>query len=176
MRNILMNKNLNYVGENNRNFLIAFDKAMCDLGYVRLEKGDFVRWGSYIVEYIKPKIKAKTCISKIVFDGENIWFRLYFRNIDKHIKHIENAKNHIKEAFINDEGKCELCHIGGCVKTDGSCRHRKTYVVDGITYEKCDGKVFYFHDFKIENLHDYMSIITEFYPVKNSNNTYNEEE
>lgn len=99
---------------------------------------------------IKPNVKAKTYIAKIFFGGITISLRLYFRNIDKHAKHIENASIHVKEPFINDEGRCGYCSVGGCVKPDGSCSHRKTYIIDGITYEKCDGKVFYFHNFNIE--------------------------
>lgn len=115
---------------------------------------------------IKPNVKAKTYIAKIFFGGTAISLRLYFRNIDKHAKHIENASIHVKEPFINDEGRCGYCSVGGCVKPDGSCSHRKTYIIDGITYEKCDGKVFYFHNFNIESLPDYISLITNFYPAR----------
>ena len=167
MKNIMSDKNFSYIGENDKTFLISFDKKMCDLGYERTEIGDFARWGNYTVAYVKPKVKAKTYISKIFFDGKSISLRLYFRNIDKHTKYIENASNNIKEAFINDEGKCGHCSVGGCVKLDGSCSHRKTYNIDGITYEKCGGKVFYFHNFDMESLRDYISLITKFYPVKN---------
>lgn len=165
MKNILSDQYFNYIGDNDRTFLISFDKEMCDLGYERKEIGDFARWGNYKVAYMKPKVKAKTYISTIFFDGRNILLRLYFRNIDKHANYIETASNNMKEAFINDEGKCEHCSVGGCVKPDGSCMHRKTYIIDGSTYEKCDGKVFYFHNYDIESLSDYISLITEFYPV-----------
>lgn len=166
MKNILTGKHFSYVSEKDRTFLIAFDNELRDLGYERMEIGDFCRWGNYTVAYAKPNVKAKTYISKIFFDGTTVSLRLYFRNIDRHIKYIEDVPNHIKEAFINDEGICEHCNVNGSVNLNGSCSHRKTYIVDGITYEKCDGKVFYFHNFDIENLNDYISIIKRFYSAK----------
>lgn len=127
MKSILKDKHFSYVGEKDRTFLIAFDKEIRDLGYARMEIGDFDRWGNYTVAYTKPNVKAKTYISKIFFDGITSSLRLYFRNIDKYAKYIEDAPNHIKEAFINDEGKCKHCHVDGCVNLNGSCNHRKIY-------------------------------------------------
>lgn len=168
MENILSNKDFHYITKNDREFLIEFDKKICALGFERIEIGDFLRWGNKTIAYIKPKVKAKNYISKIFFDGINIYFRLYFNNIDKHAKYIENAPNHIKEVFTNDVGRCEHCGIGGCVKPDGSCSHRKTYIINEVIYEKCDGKVFYFQDFNLDKLNDYISLITTFFPIKNS--------
>ncbi len=167
METILSGKDFSYLGAIERGFLIAFDQNMYDLGFVRSGIGDFARWGNYTIAYLKPNVKAKNYISKIFFDGKTVAFRLYFKDIDRHAGYIESAPDFIKDSFINDEGKCKHCQASEDGNLDDVCRHRKIYTIDGKTYEKCDGEVFYFHDLQAENVTDYISLITQFYSIKN---------
>ncbi len=167
MEMILSGKDFAYVGASERAFLIALDKSLYDLGFVRTGIGDFARWGNYTVAYLKPHVKAKNYISKVFFDGNTVTFRLYFKDIDQHAGYIERAPDMIKDPFINDEGKCQHCKASEGNLTDDACKHRKIYTIGGKVYEKCDGEVFYFHDLNLAKLNEYMSLIAEFYPVKN---------
>ncbi|MBQ4573825.1 MAG: hypothetical protein IJA85_01375, partial [Clostridia bacterium] len=88
------------------------------------------------------------------------------RNVQKHQSYIESAPKHIHEIFTSDIGNCAHCAVGGSVKTDGSCSHRKAYTIHGTQYAKCDGKVFYVPDFSRYPVEDLVSLIRQIYPQK----------
>ena len=87
---------------------------------------------------------------------------MFFSRINMHRVYIENAPFRIKAAFVNEHGNCS--HCGN--ERDGTCRHRKKYMIDGKVYEKCDGCVFEFWNPSIEKCQDYINLLEEFYPVK----------
>ena len=74
--------------------------------------GDGYCWGHYMVIYSRnKKVIARIFIRdkgiKIWGGKEHKWnncivLRLFFNNIDKHMKYIEAAPSHIKSPFIND--------------------------------------------------------------------------
>ena len=166
IKTLLSDANHSYVSAKERTWLLAFETHMEQLGFKKILIGDFDRWGNDTVAFIKPNVKAKTYIVKISFDGQSVGFRLYCRNVQKHQSYIESAPKHIHEIFTSDIGNCAHCAVGGSVKTDGSCSHRKAYTIHGTQYAKCDGKVFYVPDFSRYPVEDLVSLIRQIYPQK----------
>lgn len=161
MERLLLDGNHRYVSAEMRAWLIEFEDQMEQLGFEKVVIGDFARWGTDTIAFIKPNVKAKTYIVKITFDGKSVQFRVYCRNVQKHQSFIESAPKHIGEIFTSAVGNCNHCSVGGCVKPDGSCSHRKTYTILGNQYAKCDGKVFYVPNFSQYPVEDYMALIRE---------------
>ena len=93
-------------------------------------------------------------------DDGNVCLKLYLHKVDDHRQYVENAPAHIREIFTNDMGKCN-----GCNFKDGKCKYKctKTYTIDGYLYNKC-----YFHltELALENIPDYIDLLSEFYPMK----------
>lgn len=166
MKTLLADANHSYVSAQERTWLLEFYNQMEQLGFEKILIGDFDRWGNDTVAFIKPNVKAKTYVVKIAFDGNSVCFRLYCRNVQKHQLFIESAPKHIVEIFTGDIGNCGHCPVGGSVKPDGSCSHRKTYTIHGNQYAKCDGKVFYVPDFSRYPMEDMVALIREIYPMK----------
>lgn len=161
MKKLLSDVYHQYIPDETCVWLLDFENQMERLGFEKILIGDFARWGSDTVAFIKPNIKAKTYIVKISFDGQSVQFRLYCRNVKKLQAFIEAAPMHIREIFTSEIGNCARCLVGGCVKPDGSCSHRKIYTINGVRYEKCDGKVFYASDFSRHPVEDFIALIRE---------------
>lgn len=113
--------------------------------------------------YTKSGVKSKKSYARVYLRDEGPVVRFYFSDVDAHRQFIEQAPAHIKEAFTREHGKCDHCHNQ---KDDGSCKHRKSYTIDGTLYEKCDGITFEFWQPGIEKIPDYTAIFTEFYPAR----------
>lgn len=166
MKKLLLDSNHRYVSDEVRAWLIEFESQMEQLGFAKMVIGDFARWGNDTVAFLKPNVKAKTYIVKISFDGQSVHLRLYCRNVTKIQSYIETAPAHIRDIFTNDIGNCTHCVVGGSVKSDGSCSHRKIYTINGSEYTKCDGKVFYVNNFSQYPIEDSIALIREIQHIK----------
>jgi hypothetical protein len=142
MIDLLNEERFDFIANDEKRFMSAFDDAMTKLGYTFGNNiGSGYCWGRYIRD-------------------ENIVLRLFLNAMDKHRGYIENSPSHIKEVFVGDHGKCKHCHNDKA----GDCRFRKTYTIDGQLIEKCNGITFEFPNPSIQRLTDYISLFTEFYP------------
>ena len=120
MENLLSEERFGIVSDKNKKFVIEFTKQMQSMGYAFGGKiGDGFCWGHFMVIYSKnKKVIARIFIRdkgvRIWGGKEHKWekcivLRLFFTNIDKHIKYVENTPSHIKSPFINDQGLCNHC-------------------------------------------------------------------
>ena len=170
---LLLNEDrFDYIPNKNKKFIGEFTQQMSLINYnFNGNIGDGFCWGHNMIIYSKmKKVVARIYIRK---NGERIWggneykwengivLRLFFMNIDKHIKYIETAPSHIKSTFINDTGICPYI----CEQYNEKCNNRKVYSIDGRHIEKCS-YVFQYTDPKIEYIQDYINILKEFYEKK----------
>jgi len=165
---ILNEERFNFVDEMNKQFIISFTEKMNEIEYdFGGTIGDGYCWGHFMVIYSrKKKVIARFFIRN---EGMRIWgnkehhwdncivLRLFFSNINKHIKYIETAPEHIKTTFTNDQYNCTHC--------SDKCHNRKKYTIGGKQCEKC-GYVFTFKNPNISEIDDYIGILKEFYAVK----------
>ena len=164
---VLSERRFDIISEHDKAFIVAFDKAINQLGY---DCGNIVGsgygvYGLYMIIYGKTSVKSRPCAARIYInaDGEVI-LRLYFSKIDAHSRYIENAPTYIKDVFTGKHGNCT-----GCGLRDGKCKHngnKKTYTIDGQLFNKCGAQMFNFHSPSVEKLPDYMGLLEEFYPAK----------
>jgi len=168
IEDLLKEERFNFISNENKNFIIQFTEQMnlIDFGFGG-SIGDGYCWGHNMIIYSrKKKVIARIFIRN---EGVRMWggkeykwnncivLRLFFSNIDKHMKYIETAPSHIRLPFINDQGFCKHC--------GEKCHNIKIYTVNDKEVEKC-GYVFQFTDPKIEHLNDYVDILKEFYVKK----------
>ena len=146
-----------------KTFIIAFDKALNEVGY---DSGGTVSGNRDLMIIVYGKTGTKTRQRPACFyikDDGSICLKLYLHKIDDHRQYIENAPPHIKELFTDDIGKCN-----GCNFKDGKCKYKctKTYTIDGRLFNKC---YFELTDIAVENIPDYTDLLSEFYPMKKLN-------
>jgi hypothetical protein len=169
--NELLNENrFNCISKENKLFIIEFTKQMSLIDYdFGGSIGDGYCWGHNMIIYSqKKKVIARIFIRnkgvRIWGGNEHKWnnsivLRLFFTNIEKHMKYIENAPPHIKVTFIDEHGICKYCR-------GKDCRSKKTYTIDNKKIEKCTGVVFEYHNPKKAYIKDYIGILKEFYVKK----------
>ena len=163
MKQLLSDDKYNFVSQKDKDFIVAFDEAMVKIGCESGGIVPYVVWGKYMIAYSRAGIKTKNYVGRFYFRDDSVLFRLYFRKIDKHCDYIEQAPDFIKSSFTNEIGNCSHCD-NNCKDDSGNCSHRKTYTLDGRTYEKCDGMVFYFENHDVDNVPKYIELLTTFYP------------
>lgn len=127
------------VSERAQRFLLDFDAAMNDSGYSYggAPTSGFC-WGISQFAYSRAPEKKKDYVCRLYQRGNGLVVRLYLQNVNAYSGYIESAGDHIRDAFVNDFGKCGYCKE--------RCRHRKSYAIDGKEYDKCDGMTFEFYD------------------------------
>jgi len=160
MTGILSEERFRIISDNDKAFLIAFDKAMNELGY---DFGGGIGigycWGKYMIIYGKTGTKSRPCPARIyIKDDGAIQLRLFLNKVDKHRDFIENAPAHIKSAFVFKDGECKSCNT--------MCAPGKVYTIDGKTMRKCNHSVFYFAEPSVERLPDIMTLLSKFYPAR----------
>ena len=162
MKDIISEDRFNIINEADKKFILAFDAVMLEHGRGLETNGLYkgYMWGRFMFVYYKLGVNAKKVAARIYVREDNIVLRLYFSNIDKHRAYIENAPSHIKGVFTSAHGNCDHC---GGKDHEGSCKHRKTYTIEGNIYEKCDGTVFEFWQPTMQKLPDYVALLSEFY-------------
>ncbi|MCL2447087.1 MAG: hypothetical protein FWD06_10010 [Oscillospiraceae bacterium] len=161
IKQLLEESRFDFVDADDKAFIVAFDAAMLERGYGLETNGHYKGyvWGRFMLIYRKLSVKAKKVPARIYLRDNEIALRLYFSNIDKHRTYIESLPPHIKGVFTGTHGSCAHCG-------EESCKHRKTYTIDGRVYEKCDGVTFEFGQPDLEKLPEYLALLDEFYPVK----------
>ena len=118
LEELLKEERFNFVSEEDKTFILEFTKQIKQLGYdFDGSIGTGFERGNYQIIYSLNGIKGSRSICCRIFlrdDGvfisfgkelkftKSIVLRLYFSNINKHIKYIENAPINIKELFINN--------------------------------------------------------------------------
>jgi len=164
MENLLSDEKYNFVGQKDKDFIIAFNSAMTEAGYENNGIQPYVVFGKHKIEYYKPGSKTKKYIARIYFRDEEIVLRLYFSNIDKRRGYIEKSPDFIKKPFIDDSHQCKP-NCKGMIVND-KCRYRKKYTLDGVPFIKCAEESFMFYQMNPENAPRYAELVGAFYPVR----------
>jgi len=153
---LLAERRFNIVSENDKAFIIAFDKAVNELGYdCENTIGSGYSWSPLMIIYGKTGTKSRPCIARIYIHNDGISLRLFFTNINKHRAYIENAPEHIKTMFSG--GKNCPC------RPDCPHKGQKIYTIDDKDYKKCRDADFRITKPNIDELSDYIGILAEFY-------------
>lgn len=164
MKDYLQTAEFDFVSEENKAFILAFNAEMERLGYTFGGKiGSGFCWGRKMVVYTKANVKSKKSYARIYLKEDGLTLRLYFSNIDKHREAIESAPDFIKAGFIGSYGRCRHC---GNQREDGSCSHRKCYTIGGQKIEFCDGYAFWFPNPQVKDIPEYIKLFQVFYPPK----------
>ena len=173
IKELLMEKRFDFVSKKNKDFIIEFTDKIKPLNYYYDGSiGTGFERGNYQIIYTLNGIKNSRSVMSRIFIRDNcklnLWgkelefkknnvLRLYFSNINKHIKYIENAPLMIKERFTNDSGMCKYCNE--------ECYKRKIYTINGKEMVKCCD-IFEYIDPKLKDIDNYIGILTEFYGKK----------
>lgn len=161
---MLQEERFAFVLPTNKAFIEAFDAEMARLGYHFGDKiGDGFCWGKYMLIYRKMGVKSKKVYARIYLREDDIVLRMFFSGIDKHRTYIEQSPTFIKDVFISEFSDCHHCKNE---KEDGTCKFRKSYTLDGVFYEKCNGNTFWFFQPQIDKMQQYIDLFTEFYPIR----------
>jgi hypothetical protein len=156
---LLEERRFNIVSEKDKAFIVAFDKAIAELGYdCENTIGSGYSWSPLMIIYGKTGTKSRPCIARIYIHNDGISLRLFFTNINKHRAYIENAPKHIKTIFyggVNCPCRPDCPHKG-----------QKIYTIDNKDYKKCCHADFRITKPNIDELSDYIGILAEFYPAK----------
>ena len=156
---LLAERRFNIVSEDDKAFIIAFDKAINELGYdCENTIGTGYSWSPLMIIYGKTGTKSRPCIARIYIHNYGISLRLFFTNINKHRAYIENTPEHIKIMFTG----------GGDCPCRPACNHKgqKIYTIDDKDYKKCCHADFRITKPNINELSDHIGLLAEFYPVK----------
>ena len=169
MKELLSEEKYNFISDAEKAFIVAFDAAMEDAGYATSGIQPYVCLGKYKIEYSKADLKTKRFVARIYFRDSGIALRLYFTDIDRHSAITESATPFIKDPFINEVGRCKHCdQQGGGIGKKGRCSFKKSYTLDQILHEKCAGENYYFSEYSLESIPQYMALLGTFYPPKRS--------
>lgn len=156
----LAEEQFNFIQEKDKQFIIAFTKALEKMGYTYGgEIGSGYCWGKYMLIFRKANIKSKNVVARIYIRDDSIVLRLFLNKVTKHAPYISAAPDHIKNVFIGEYGNCKHC------KGD-NCKFRKDYEIGGAVIEKCNGTTFEFPKPTVAYLSDYISLFQEFYPPR----------
>jgi len=160
MEEMLSRRRFNFISDANKAFILAFDRAMNELGYdCGKFIGDGYGWGLYMIIYGKTGTKSRPVSARIYIQHNgDVVLRFHLNKVDKHSKHIENAPKYIKDAFIFEGSDCKSC--------SPMCAPGKQYTIDGQQMQKCNHSVFNFYCPTLDKLPAYMDLLTKFYPKK----------
>ncbi len=168
MEEILKEARFDFINNPNKQFLIAFDAEMQNRGYdFGQQIGTGYCWGRYMVIYRKKHAKSDKVYARLYLLENAIVVRLFLNQIDDHRAFIENAPDFIKSVFTSDDAHCQHCHN----EVNQTCRFRKSYTIDGIHFEKCNGITFEFHQPSLYRLSGYMDLLDEFFAPRRKNNS-----
>ena len=165
MEELLADKKFDIISTPDKDFIVAFDKAMNDYCY---DCGGVIGSGKsvcpYIITYKKTGVKNSPFVAQIFIGNKSILLQFQFKNrmdfntkMYKHREYIENAPEHIKNVFVSERtNECRYCkEICG----------KYLYTIDGHLYEKC-GAAFDFVQPSLKKLPDYIELLSKFYSKK----------
>lgn len=165
---IIQEPRFDYVSENDKAFITAFDAALLECGWGLEYNGHFLGycWGRNMLIYCKLGVKAKKVAARIYLRDDSIVLRLFLSGMDKHRAFLESAPEHIKSVFLpGGGGDCHHCPDGGH-RVNGNCNFRKGYTINEQPVEKCNGAVYEYYQPTTQKLPDYLALLDEFYPIK----------
>jgi len=156
---LLAERRLDIVSDENKAFIIAFDRAINELGYdCENTLGSGYVWSPLMIIYGKTGTKSRPCIARIYIHDDGISLRLFFTNINKHRSYIENSPEHIKSIFYGGQD-CPC-------RPDCPHKGQKIYTISEKEYHKCAHADFRIATPTIRDVSDYMELLLEFYPAK----------
>jgi len=156
---LLTERRFDIVSKDDKAFIIAFDKAINELGYdCENTIGSGYSWSPLMIIYGKTGTKSRPCIARIYIHNDSVSLRLFFTDINKRRAYIENAPEHIKTIFYGG-------HDCPC-RPDCPHKGQKVYTIDDKNYQKCCHADFRIAAPKTDKLSDYMGLLSAFYPVK----------
>lgn len=168
MKTVLSEERFDFISQENKAFILAFDDEMSKLGYGYGDNiGSGFCWGRYMIIYSKIGVKNKQVAARIYIREKSIVLRLFLNKIDNHREYIENVPAFIKEVFTGEHAKCNHCHND----KGGVCKFRKTYTINDRFIEKCNGITFEFWQPDLKKLPEYMNLLKEFYPARKTRKT-----
>jgi len=148
------------ISQPDKEFIIAFDKAIGELGYDCeniITSG--LTWSKFMIVYGKTGTKSRPCAARIFMKEDGtVTLRLFLNKVNKHRQYIESTPAHIKDAFIFTGGDCKSCN--------SACAPGKGYTIDGQAMQKCNHSTFYFKSPSVDKLPDYLGLLLKFFPVK----------
>lgn len=161
----MQDEKYSFVNATGKSFIANFDNEMNRLGYsTNGSIGSGFCWGKYMIIYTKVGVKSQKSYARIyIQENGSVYLRMYFSNVDRYNEAIEKSPEFIQNAFISGFGACKHCHNQ---KDGGICSHRKTYTINSIVYEICDGYAFYFKNPDSSRIPDYISLFKVFYPER----------
>ncbi len=166
MEFLLIDRLYDFVSSGDKEFIVAFDRAMKKAGYENNGIQPYFVFGKYKIEYFRPGNKTNKYVARIYFRDDGIVLRLYFSNIDKHRSYIEAAPDFLKKPFIDGSHKCKKPDCNGMPGKNGICRYQKVYKIDGVPYVSCAETSFCYYHMKAENAECYVELLCAFYPGK----------
>ena len=108
--NFLEEARFDFIPEDDREFILAFDRELNRLGYDFGGKiGDGYCWGKYMLIYTRSGVKSKKVYARIYIQEGGIVLRLYLNDLDKHRTFLENSPGTIKGVFTGPHGDCQHC-------------------------------------------------------------------
>ena len=164
MEKLLSDEKYAFVNQKNKDFIVAFNTSMIEIGYANNSIQPYVVFGKYKIEYYKPGNKIKKYIARFYFRDDDIVLRLYLSNIDRHADYIEKSPDFIKKPFVDSSHTCKKPDCKGMGSEP--CRYRKIYTIDGVTHIKCAEQSFCFYEMDAQNASTYVELLTTFYPDK----------
>ena len=163
MDNFLQEEKFDFISGADKAFIREFNDAMTRFGYdFGGNIGSGACWGRYMLIYRKTGAKSRNVYARIYIRDTSVVLRLFLNGIDRHRQYLENAPAHIQEPFIGPRADCRYDRVD----KNGGCKFRKTYTLHGRLIEKCNGETFEFHHPSQHPLDDYLSLFTEFFPLK----------
>lgn len=162
---LMQDEKYSFINNTGKVFIADFDNEMNKIGYTSNSNicNGFC-WGKYMIIYTKAGVKSQKSYARIyIQENGSVYLRMYFSNVDKHKETIEKSPDFIQNAFTSGFGACKHCHNQ---KEDGICSHRKTYTLNSVKYEICDGYAFYFKNPDSARIRDYVRLFKTFYPEK----------
>ncbi len=163
MEGILKEPRFDFLSEQSKAFLCAFNREMEGLGYHFGQSiGDGYCWGRFMVIYRKRGVKSQQVFARVYLGENDIVLRLFLNHIDRHRAFIERAEPFILAPFTGKRGDCAHCHN----EKNGSCKFRKSYMLFDRSIDKCNGITFEFFEPDLARLPGYMALFREFYPEK----------
>ena len=164
IKDFLTERRFKIVSKTNKELIIAFDKAISEMGY---DFGGTIRaghsWGSQMmIIYGKTGTKSRPCAARIWIKTDDVLFQIYFNNIDAHRQYIEAAPDYIREVFTGSFGT----HDKGCTSCRGSRCGPKEFTIDGHFKGICRDAPFFLKNISLKRLPEYMDLFSEFYEKK----------
>ena len=153
MEKVLSERKIDITAQSEKAFLLAFDKAINDLGY---DFGCVIGSGSIhfplMINYVKNGTHNSPAARVYISEGR-VAVKLLLKKITPHFGYIKSASDSIKGVFTSHHGDCAACL--------NKCRTQSKYTIDGHFIQKCNlsRKL----DPSLNKLPDYMDLFMEFF-------------